>query len=63
LLAHNRITWDMSPLARRSPVGRAEYARFARAALHHRSGTSEEQNDLDVGLGLLLSGSNGVVSA
>lgn len=63
LLAHNRITWDMSPLARRSPVGRAEYARFARAALHHRSGTPEEQNDLDVGLGLLLSGSNGVVSA
>lgn len=56
LLAHNRFTWRITPLAKQSPVGRAEYARFARAALHHRSGTAEELRDLDVGLGLLLPG-------
>ena len=56
LLAHNRFTWQITPLAKQSPVGRAEYARFARAALHHRSGTEQERRDLDVGLGLLLPG-------
>ena len=62
LLAHNRFTWDLSPLANHSPVGRAEYARFARAALHHRSGAPGEPRDLEAGLGLLLPGVNSITT-
>ena len=54
LLAHNRFVWDLSPLARRSPVARAEYTRFARAALRFRSESSEKSSDLRDGLALIL---------
>lgn len=58
LVAHSRASWLITPLSKTSPVARAEYSRFAKAAL--QSGKKSRQSELDslemMGLGLLLTG-------
>ena len=54
LVAHSRITWLLTPLARTSPVARGEYGRFAKAALQaSKQGRQITSASLEVGLGLL----------
>jgi RsiW-degrading membrane proteinase PrsW (M82 family) len=61
LVAHSQSTWLLTPLSRTSPVARAEYGRFAKAALQaskqlkaSKQGREMASALSDAGLGLLL---------
>ena len=61
LVAHSQSTWLLTPLSRTSPVARAEYGRFAKAALQasKQLKASNQGREMasalsDAGFGLLL---------